>query len=290
MKAAYILLGAAILLCTLLLFLLMKPQPAISRKPSRSLPISEYTQGDEGRVDIAEDPHPLEKAPPRGKPRLYLVLDDAGQSLRDVKPFLDLKIPITFALLPWLPDTRVTARAVRESGMGLILHMPMEPLGNQDPGPGALMADDDFLKVKEKLQRALGEVGDVEGVNNHMGSRATQSPVVVGALVETLGERVKGKKPLYLLDSRTTADSLLFEEGLKAGIPSAGRQVFLDNVWEDEAIREAFKKSFRIARNRGEAVAIGHVTCPLLPTLIEEMAHKAQREGLEVRLLRDKWE
>ncbi|MDR1143679.1 MAG: divergent polysaccharide deacetylase family protein, partial [Spirochaetaceae bacterium] len=76
--------------------------------------------------------------PPNRKGILALVIDDAGNNLRELDPFLAFPGPLTIAVLPGLPNSAEAARRIRNTaGKELFLHQPMEPLNGQDPGPGA---------------------------------------------------------------------------------------------------------------------------------------------------------
>jgi polysaccharide deacetylase 2 family uncharacterized protein YibQ len=60
-------------------------------------------------------------------------------------------------------------------GRELLLHMPMEPLGDHGPGPGdgAVEVGLSAQEIRSRVERALEVVRGVQGVNNHMGSRAS---------------------------------------------------------------------------------------------------------------------
>jgi polysaccharide deacetylase 2 family uncharacterized protein YibQ len=92
------------------------------------------------------------------------------------------------------------------------------------------------------------------GLNNHMGSRATADPRVMGLLMEFLRRR-----GLFFLDSRTTADTLGPEAAGRLGVRLLERDVFLDNENSAAYIEAALQHGVRAARLRGSAVLIGHV-------------------------------
>ena len=73
------------------------------------------------------------------KPLIALIIDDIGFSFYRTQMFLDLEVPITFSILPWLAHSRELACHIHENGHEIMLHQPMEPLSaGIDPGPGAL--------------------------------------------------------------------------------------------------------------------------------------------------------
>ena len=49
----------------------------------------------------------------------------------------------------------------------------MEPRGDANPGPGALMINMDQAEIKKRLASALNAFPGAIGANNHMGSRFT---------------------------------------------------------------------------------------------------------------------
>ena len=56
-----------------------------------------------------------------------------------------------------------------------MLHLPMEPLGDEDPGPGALLVDMKNMELNQRLNLALEKFPNFVGINNHMGSRFTSN-------------------------------------------------------------------------------------------------------------------
>jgi hypothetical protein len=85
---------------------------------------------------------------------------------------------------------------------------------------------------------------------------------------------------LFFLDSRTSAQSVGYQEAIRLGVPAAERQVFLDSDTAPEAIRAQFQRLLGLARTRGAAVAIGHPHPETLAVLAEEVP-KAKDLGYE---------
>lgn len=199
--------------------------------------------------------------------RLAVVLDDAGYS-EDVLPLIaQLPREVAVAVLPNAPHTAAIAQKLRSEGRELLLHMPMEPGGNgASPGEGAIRVGLDEKEVRRRLEEALEVVGPVAGLNNHMGSRATADPQLMKAFMQAL----RGRR-LYFLDSRTTGASVAAEVAQQAGIPTLSRDVFLDVVEEEAAIRSALATAAALARSRGFAVTIGHVHPLTLKVLKREL-------------------
>ena len=188
-------------------------------------------------------------------PRLYLVLDDAGHDLDHLRAFMRFPGAFTVAVLPGL---RYSADAVRMTialGHEAILHQPMEAVGSNDPGPGAIYVRQSDAEIRRTVTSNVASMPGIIGVNNHMGSRATADQRVMGVVADALS-----RYRLFFLDSRTTARSVAADATRSRGIDTAVRDVFLDNVREDDAISAQLDEALAVADEQGYAVMIGHVT------------------------------
>ena len=108
------------------------------------------------------------------QPCIALIIDDIGVAYCYARPFLELGIPITFAVLPRLQKTHSLALEIHNQGHEIMLHQPMEPFQSDiDPGPGALYVGDGLDRIVETMEENISEVPFASGVNNHMGSRFT---------------------------------------------------------------------------------------------------------------------
>src|SRR5262249_50700868 len=88
-----------------------------------------------------ELPPPVPSSGLAGAPRIAVIVDDLG-ARRDVFDGLrEIRRPLTVAVLPGLPLSEWTAREATQSGMEVLLDLPMEPYRypEVDPGPGALL-------------------------------------------------------------------------------------------------------------------------------------------------------
>ena len=90
-------------------------------------------------------------------------------------------------------------------------------------------------------------------MNNHMGSRATAEPIIMRRVLREIG-----RHRMLFLDSRTTPRSRAFDLARSAGLPAARRDVFLDNIKTDTAIRAGLRELAELSERRGYAVGIGH--------------------------------
>ena len=86
---------------------------------------------------------------------------------------------------------------------------------------------------------------------------------------------------LFFVDSRTNAATLAERSARRAGLPAGRRDVFLDNSRELGHINEQFNRLLRLARRRGQAIAIGH---PYPETLdyLRQVLPLMEQAGVEV--------
>jgi polysaccharide deacetylase 2 family uncharacterized protein YibQ len=194
-----------------------------------------------------------------------LVIDDAGNNLGEMEPFLAFPGPLTIAVLPGLPHSAEAARRIRAAGKEVFLHQPMEALGGQDPGPQAVYSGMDSGEIRRVISRNIDEIGPVAGINNHQGSKITMDETAMETVLALCRER-----DIQFLDSRTTADTAAPEAAKRLGMKIGGRDVFLDNVREKAAIEASLEAGLALAEKRGGAVMIGHAWSPELAAVLEE--------------------
>jgi len=232
-------------------------------------------------VLLGDEPRPrpvLRKgAKVAGRPRLAIVLDDAGHSPADVELVAQLPPQVAVAVLPNAAYARQVAQDLVRQGREVLIHLPMEPRanGNLGPGEGAILVGLSDEEVRRRVEAARAAVPGAAGVNNHMGSRATGDEPTMAAVMAALAGQ-----GLYFLDSRTTAASLALGAARRAGIPAVQRDVFLDVVAEEPAVRRALGEAVEVARANGSAVAIGHVHPATVAVLRQEVARAL--EGVEL--------
>lgn len=208
------------------------------------VPVAEITAGEERQTSL-QSPGPA---------YLAIVIDDLGNEYsRDIQS-VHLPGPVACAMLPRTPYAAELAEAAHLHGKEVILHQPMEPLGNQDPGPGALFRTTgkaDFVTI---LMENLASIPHVSGVNNHMGSLLTGQTQQMGWMMKALQKRGE----LFFVDSRTDYRSKAQRAASYYQIPQTRRDVFLDNDQQEAAISEQLRLAIRKAKETGSALAIGH--------------------------------
>ncbi|MEE8258876.1 MAG: divergent polysaccharide deacetylase family protein, partial [Sphingomonadales bacterium] len=193
---------------------------------------------------------PLDTA---GKGRIVIVIDDMGNNSAMANSFSQLDGPLNFAFLPYAPNLRRQTALMRASGHELLVHMPMEPNGNENPGPRALLTSLTRAELLAAIEWNLTRFDGYVGVNNHMGSRFTKDEAGMALVMVELQ-----KRGLLFLDSRTAPNSEGARLASRMGMPWAGRDIFLDNEINDAAILRQLLQVERLAKSRGQVIAIGH--------------------------------
>ncbi len=193
-------------------------------------------------------------APP-STPRIALIIDDLGYRWSEGLRATRLPGPVTVAILPHTAHTASLAREANEHGKEILLHLPMQPIEeNEHPGPGALDLYQTRTEFESVLADDLASVPLARGVNNHMGSLLTRHPGAMRWLMEDL----RAHSTLFFLDSYTTPASVALQVAREEGVPALRRDVFLDPDQTPDAIEFQWERLLQRARLHGFAVGIGH--------------------------------
>ena len=189
------------------------------------------------------------------KPKVAIIIDDLGYDLDLAKSFMALDLAVSLSVLPMAPFTEKIVEAAQEKNCDIMLHLPMEPVTSrhEDAGPGALLTNMSEKEIKRLLEEHLKRVSGAQGVNNHMGSRFTESEEKMGILMNELKRR-----RLFYVDSRTTSRTVALEVAQRLGVAATKRNVFLDNDPTREAMTFQLQRLLAISRQSGKAVGIAH--------------------------------
>jgi polysaccharide deacetylase 2 family uncharacterized protein YibQ len=222
-----------------------------------------------GTTDETSALEPAERA------RLAIILDDLGNDRSAADAIFALKIPITMSVLPNHPHSAEIAEAAHRHGYQVMLHLPMQSVGNERPESQELHSGMSAHDVAALVDQSLRDIPDVVGVNNHQGSQSTADATLMDELMPVLRQH-----KLFYVDSRTTTATVAYDEAQRLGIPSGFRNVpFLDDVAEVAAVRKQLQRALRGAREKGAAIAIGHPHPATLQAL-REVLPQAKSQGV----------
>jgi len=190
------------------------------------------------------------------KKELAIVIDDFGNDMKGTEEILNLPVPITAAIMPFLSTTERDAKLAHAKGHEVIVHLPMEPKQGKKSwlGPGAITTDLSDDEIRKRVEEAIESVPFAVGMNHHMGSKATEDERVMRIVLSVCKE-----KGLYYLDSRTTPNSVIPKIAEELSVPYVKNDLFLDHIFTAQHIN---KQASRLSEELNESekfIAIGHV-------------------------------
>jgi len=193
------------------------------------------------------------------KHRMAIVIDDLGNKMEGTDEILSIEMPVTVAVMPFLPTTKRDAEAAHAAGHEVIVHMPMEPKKGLKKwlGPGAITVDLSNEEVRARVEAAIDQVPYAVGMNNHMGSKVTENERVMRIILEVCKER-----NLYYLDSKTSFKTVAGKLAEELGVPYAENSLFLDDEYTAMHVHRQMQKAFELIQERESTVIIGHVGPP----------------------------
>jgi uncharacterized protein len=227
------------------------------------------------KAPTAPAPHP--SRPAVSGPRLAVILDDVAGDSAAVDSIFSLHYPLTLSILPNHPHSTQIAQEAHRRGYQVMLHLPMESVANETPESQELRPGMPPAEISSELTAMLASVPYAAGINNHQGSLATSDPRLMANLMPLLRNH-----NLFFIDSRTTAATVAYDAAQSAGVPCAYRNVpFLDDVQEVSVIRRQLEIAAKDAREKGQAIAIGHPHPTTLRALTEFLP-TAEAQGIHL--------
>ena len=212
-----------------------------------------------------------------GEARLAIIIDDLGSDSAAAESVLALGYPFTISVLPNHEHSVEIATEAHRRGFQVMLHLPMQSVANETPEARELHPGMPAADVASLVEQFLQNVPNAAGVNNHQGSQATADAALMDELMPVLRDH-----QLFYVDSRTTAATVAYETAQDFGVRSAFRNVpFLDDIAEVAAVRKQLQLALRGAREKGEAIAIGHPHPATLQAL-REILPQAQAQGIRL--------
>ncbi len=211
-------------------------------------------------------------------PRIALIIDDFGYVENElVRNFLSLDIPLTISIIPGLKNSGKIAGIATLYQKEVLLHLPMEPKNAEfDVSPFVILVSHKAGTASMRVKKALASLPAAVGVNNHMGSKATENRATMQAVLSTL--RSRGK---FFIDSRTSTKSIAYDEARRMGVPSAQNNLFLDSKEDKQYIRNQFLRAAHLARQKGQVIAIGHVRESTF-SVLTEMISQFHAAGIQI--------
>ncbi len=219
------------------------------------------------------------QAPIVGK--IAIIIDDWGYSLHNLNLIREISIPLDISILPHLPYSKEVAKEAYLNKKEILLHLPLEPHPNDNIRleNKVILTTMPKYEVIQIFNQALKSVPYCKGVNNHMGSLATEQKDLMSVIF-----REMKKKKLFFVDSMVTPNTICSELAEEIGIRFAERSIFLDNKNDAEYIQGQIFSLVRKAKKQGSAIGIGHDR-PLTLKVIKEQIPEIEKQGIKFVLV-----
>lgn len=211
------------------------------------------------------------------RPVISIIIDDLGARRDYGMAAVQLPGPIACAFLPHYPYTVILARRAHSYNKEVLLHLPMQSVGDDPLGPGGLRLEMTETEFVRELQNDLESVPHVQGINNHMGSLLTRHPGHMLWLMQQMNRTGN----LFFVDSRTTRSTIAHKVANEMGVPNMERDVFLDHDRDAESIARQYDELLETARRKGTALAIGHPYEGTLKMLAQRLP-ELEAEGIRL--------
>ena len=183
---------------------------------------------------------------------------------------------LTYAVIPGHEYSTSFGEKAVKAGYEVIVHMPMENTGKTyGEEEFVLTTEMDNETIQRRINTAFNQIPTAIGMNNHQGSSASADQRVMSSMARIMKER-----NLFFIDSRTTVETIAETTMEVFGVPTARRNVFLDNDDDEEKITEQFMKLVKKSEELGSAIGIGHVKPKTLKVLKKHIP-ELQKKGFK---------
>ncbi len=189
------------------------------------------------------------------KSSFVIIIDDIGKEIDSLKELSKINLPFTISILPFQKYSKEAAYIAKRNGWEIMIHLPMEPINYPEKNPGhkALMLNMSPDELRNVFNEIYDNIPFAVGFNNHMGSKFTKDENKLQIIME-----VAKKKQLYFIDSKTTLNSKAFKVAINNGLVAAERTLFLDNIIDENMIKEKLIELINISNNDNIAIGICH--------------------------------
>ena len=190
------------------------------------------------------------------RPKIALIFDDLGESLKDIREIYSLDTPFTISVIPNLKFSKNIAHIASRCGFSVLIHLPLEPASSQRYQTDKyrfITSDLSKREVISLLRQYLNSIRIAIGVNNHMGSLATENQQLMKIVLKELK-----KRSLVFIDSRTSLKSIAYEQARKIELISGYNQGFLDAIDDIKVIEKRMEELEVLAQEKGKIIVIAH--------------------------------
>jgi polysaccharide deacetylase 2 family uncharacterized protein YibQ len=212
------------------------------------------------------------------KPKLSIILDDAGRDLDTLKKILKIRYPITIATIPYTVHDIESVQLIKKAGKTAFLHQPGEPKSypDDDPGKGAVFLNTPEKLVKITIQKNFERLKGVDGFNTHMSSAITESEKKMMQIL-----KAAKKYTNIFVDSRTSPNTVAYDVCLQMHMKCGQNKRFIDNELDHNYIKGKLKESAEYAKKHGKIIIIGHLKPDTVDVLLEYLP-EIEKSGVKI--------
>jgi uncharacterized protein len=255
------------------------PPPPAPKKPEKKAEVQDVTN------QLNQQPVPAET-----NKRFYpnaslaaLVIEDAGGA-ENIDPFLELGIPITFAILPGQQNSQAIADKLFKKGIPFLVNIPMEPITypNLNPGPNPMLTNMNAEQIKQNFEANLVGMAGAVGATNHMGSKFSENQDKMKLFLKLVSSR-----GLMYLDTVSTLDSKAEKAARDLRMPFKASQLYLDLYDDPDFISAQFEIFLKNAKASKGYIAVAHMNRTHLLQVLKEFIPKFEHENISFVFLSD---
>jgi polysaccharide deacetylase 2 family uncharacterized protein YibQ len=223
-------------------------------------------------------PEKIEKKPVKKYGEVAIIIDDVGWNLSIIKEIEKINQPLTLAILPKAPYSKNIVDRLKDKNYELILHLPLEPTPpTQCLDKGVIRTNMNEEEIKNVFEEDVKDfLPYIKGINNHMGSLYTINEEKMRILLENIKE-----KNLFFVDSLTNSKSCGYKIAKQLGIKTGKRDVFIDISAKPEEVNKKIDELLKIAKLKGNAIAIGHAK-PETIRVLKERISDFEENGIKI--------
>ncbi|MFA5337683.1 MAG: divergent polysaccharide deacetylase family protein [Candidatus Omnitrophota bacterium] len=190
------------------------------------------------------------------KPKIAIIFDDLGESPKDLKEIHSLGVPVTVSIVPGLKFSKSIAQTAQFYGFSVMTHIPLEPKNAQRYQTDKYKFISSSLSKRERatlLRHYLNSIRSSIGVNNHMGSAATEDSKLMKEVMLAVKNR-----GLFFVDSHTSLNSVACEIAKKEKVPCGYNEGFFDSVDDINVMQNKFIELIKKAEEKEKIIIIAH--------------------------------
>lgn len=205
------------------------------------------------------------------RPQIALIFDDLGESLKELKDIYDLDIPVTLSIIPGLKFSKNIAHIGARCNFSIFIHLPLQPKQEKSTYSKTdkykfISSSQSKRENKNILKYYLNYMRIAIGLNNHMGSAATEDSELMNFVLDDIK-----RKGLVFVDSRTSLESVAYDLASQKKIVCGYNEGFLDSVDSVEAIEKKIEELVIKAQEKSKIIVIAHPRKNTIEVLREKL-------------------